>query len=108
MLLIQSTGTEGSAGTNTALAVSLSSTGWSMLWAWPRGPEYSPPVVVTATGGTGSYSYSWQRISGDPSSYALNPTGSSTGFNNYIPVVAPGRTSPTGDALSSTAAEPSP
>lgn len=69
----------------TPLAVSLSSRSWRMVWRYPYGPREDPPVVVTASGGTPPYTYAWQRLSGDPSAYAVYPNSNSTTFNNYIP-----------------------
>ncbi|WP_224371748.1 hypothetical protein [Hyalangium versicolor] len=82
--------TEGAALSVTAslssLSASSSVSSWYMVWRWPAGPQQDPPVVIYATGGVPPYSYSWQRLSGDPSSYAVNPNSASTDFNNYIPV----------------------
>lgn len=39
----------------------------------------STTVVITATGGTGNYTYAWARLSGDTITIN-NPTGASTSF----------------------------
>ncbi|MET0401608.1 MAG: hypothetical protein ABW123_04355 [Cystobacter sp.] len=67
-------------------SASLSAGAWYMIWRWPGAPRHDPPVGVSVSGGTAPYSYSWQRLSGDPSAYAISPNSASTQFNNYIPV----------------------
>lgn len=45
----------------------------------------TPSSFVTVTGGSGSYSYSWARLSGDTSITALTPAAASTGFTANMP-----------------------
>lgn len=48
-----------------------------------RGPGktlITSPATVTATGGAGSYSYAWVRVSGDAAITPVSPTAASTGF----------------------------
>jgi len=95
-LPVQAAGTSASNSSQPAIAstksagiqtysVSVSATIWWMRWPYPSPPQIDPPVVVTVTGGRAPFTYQWQRLSGDTSAYALNPTGSSTQFNNSIP-----------------------
>jgi hypothetical protein len=62
----------------------------SNSWRWHRRfsnpPQYSPPVVVTASGGVAPYTYSWQPVS-NPGSLitATTPTISTTSFSSPIP-----------------------
>jgi hypothetical protein len=70
----------------TPLSATVSDTYWQINWHWPAGPVIDPPTVVTVSGGTGPFTYSWQRISGDHTAYATSPTSNATRFNNYIPV----------------------
>ncbi len=69
-----------------SLSASASASSWYMIWRWPGAPQHDPDVQIHASGGVPPYSYSWQRLSGDPSCYAVHPNSSATGFNNYIPV----------------------
>lgn len=48
-------------------------------------PTYtSEAVTVTASGGTGPYTYSWVRLSGASSVYATTPTAAVTAFEASI------------------------
>jgi len=75
-----------SAGVHTPLSATVSANYWSMNWHWPAGPVEDPPVTVTVAGGTGPFTYAWQRVSGDPTAYATYSYNATTNFNNYIPV----------------------
>lgn len=70
----------------TPLSATVSDTFWEMNWHWPGGPVEDPYTVVTVSGGTGPFTYYWERISGDPTSYPYYRWSNATGFNNYIPV----------------------
>ncbi|WP_129644675.1 Ig-like domain repeat protein [Peristeroidobacter agariperforans] len=50
--------------------------GWYQMRGQPV--ETSPPIVVTATGGAGGYTYQWERVSGDGSTQIASPTSAST------------------------------
>ena len=57
-------------------------------WSWFRigqATSVSPNIVVTATGGFGTYSYQWQRVSGDTQTSATNPSSRSTGWSHPVP-----------------------
>lgn len=48
-------------------------------------PTYtSESVTVTATGGTGPYTYSWTKLSGNAALYAGSPTSATTAFEASI------------------------
>lgn len=47
-------------------------------------PVVSDPVTVTATGGTGPYTYSWVRISGASAVSATSPTSATTSFGANV------------------------
>lgn len=70
-----------------ALAASLSASTWNWVWSGAK----DPPVIVTVTGGTPPYTYLWQRVSGNSSTFATSPTANTTdwiftggGFGNPI------------------------
>ncbi len=44
----------------------------------------TPHVTVTASGGSGSLSYSWQRVSGSTAISATNSAGSTTAFSGRV------------------------
>jgi hypothetical protein len=75
-----------SATTWPAVVANLSTTGWLWIKRGANAPKIDPPVVCTGSGGSGSgYTYAWQRVSGDGSTTAVNPTGSSTRWNRSVP-----------------------
>lgn len=51
-------------------------------WGWyqirGQAAEISPPIVVTATGGGGGYTYQWERVSGDTQTQVASPNSAST------------------------------
>lgn len=67
------------------LGATVSSTAWSWFYQVGQGHTISPNVTVTASGGAGGYTYSWQRVSGDTVATATNPTSNSTGWNRSVP-----------------------
>jgi YD repeat-containing protein len=60
----------------------LSATISTNLWQWVKPKGYpaivDPPVTVTASGGSGSYTYAWVEESGDSAATAKTPSSSST------------------------------
>lgn len=44
------------------------------------GSDNPPSVTVTATGGTGPYTYAWSHVSGDSAVQVLSPTAATTAF----------------------------
>jgi len=42
------------------------------------------PVTATATGGSGAYTYQWQRVSGSNAISATSPSSNTTAFNNVV------------------------
>ncbi len=62
------------------LAASVSSTNWQWYRVGSGTPTVSPPVVVTASGGTPGYTYAWQRVSGDTQTTATAPTSHTTNW----------------------------
>ncbi len=66
------------------LAASVNSTSWAYVSVNNLPPTISPNVVVTATGGSGGYTYLWQWVSGDTQTNAAGPTNNSTGFNRTL------------------------
>ncbi|WP_410609729.1 hypothetical protein [Amycolatopsis sp. lyj-109] len=85
-LAVTGAGTPAAAAPRTVLLnpPTVSSTSWNWLRHFSDPPRYDPPVVVTATGGVGSYQYLWQQISSSTIS-ASNPTSASTSFSTFIP-----------------------
>jgi chitodextrinase len=69
-----------SATTPLALRANWSSSEWHWYRAGNRPVSQWPPVVVTATGGAGGYTYAWQYVSGDTGITAVSPTSNSTTF----------------------------
>lgn len=61
-----------------SLQAQLSATQWNWYKEGPNPPLVPPAVVVTASGGSGGYTYSWQRVSGDTQTTATTPTSNST------------------------------
>ncbi len=68
----------GSATTPLALRASLNRGMWSWYKAGSAPATQSPPVVVTATGGAGGYTYAWEYVSGDTGITVVAPTSNST------------------------------
>lgn len=57
----------------------LSATASATTWfSGPSGED--SPIVVTVTGGTAPYYYTWQRVSGNPGTQATNPNGTPNGW----------------------------
>lgn len=59
-------------------------------WRWRRSANnvttIDPPVVVTASGGTGTgYTYSWQYVSGDTQIAVINGSSNTTGWTRTMP-----------------------
>jgi len=54
------------------------------------GETMSSPVLATASGGTGSYAYLWQRVSGSNAITATNPTAPLTAFERLGSLPATG------------------
>lgn len=69
-----------SATTPLALRANWSSSEWHWYRAGNRPVSQWPPVVITATGGAGGYTYAWQYVSGDTGITAVSPTSNSTTF----------------------------
>ena len=67
-----------SATTPQALRASLNRTTWIWYKAGSAPATQSPPVVVTATGGAGGYTYAWEYVSGDTGITVAAPTSNST------------------------------
>lgn len=67
------------------LQATINRTSWSWLYQVGQGHTISSNAVVTASGGAGGYTYSWQRVSGDTVATALNPTSNSTGWTRSVP-----------------------
>lgn len=44
------------------------------------GSDTPSQVTITASGGTGPYTYAWTHLSGDSAIQVVNPTGATTGF----------------------------
>jgi YD repeat-containing protein len=77
---------------NTASATTpapLTATQSSGVWNWTRRPNgttiISPNVVVTASGGTGSYTYLWHYVSGDTEISVVNSTSNSARWSRTMP-----------------------
>ncbi len=73
-----------SASNRTAANGTLQAVASTAHWEWNKiGTQVfqSPPVVVTASGGTGGYSYLWQWVSGDTVIAVNSPTSSTTTFS---------------------------
>lgn len=69
-----------SATTPLALRASLNRTLWTWYKAGSAPATQSPPVVVTATGGAGGYTYAWEYVSGDTGITVTAPTSNSTSW----------------------------
>ena len=67
-----------SATTPLALRASLNRTQWTWYKAGSAPATQSPPVVVTASGGAGGYTYAWEYVSGDTGITVTAATSSST------------------------------
>jgi YD repeat-containing protein len=59
-------------------------THWNYYVMRGSNPIIDPPVVVTASGGTGGYTYQWERVSGDGAITAQTPTASSTKWTRSL------------------------
>lgn len=87
----------GLSGAAAAIAVdpvtaSVSTTTWDWVKVGGRIVEKDPAVVVTAHGGSGSYSYSWIKESGDASTAAASPSSNSTTWTADTATLAPNST----------------
>ncbi len=79
---------------NTASATTLpvvTATPSNTNWRWRRSANnvttIDPPVVVTASGGTGTgYTYSWQYVSGDTQISVIHGSSNTTGWSRSMPV----------------------
>ena len=58
-----------------SISASVSSNYWSWYKPWGGVLQADPAIIVTATGGSGGYTYTWERISGDNQS--INASGNS-------------------------------
>jgi chitodextrinase len=67
-----------SATTPVPLGASLSAASWNWYKAGSAPVFQSPPIVVTASGGAGGYSYAWQYVSGDTLTTVVSPSSNST------------------------------
>jgi YD repeat-containing protein len=82
-----------SAQSNTASATTLTpvtATVSSGTWTWrkngTRPTVVSPPVVCSASGGSGTgYTFAWQYISGDTDTHVNSPSSSSTIWSRSVP-----------------------
>lgn len=76
-----------SATTPTILSASLSTTTWTWRKIGNAAAQVPGNVVVTASGGTGGYTYAWRQVAGDDTSAsATAPTNASTGFTRPTPL----------------------
>lgn len=67
------------------LVVSVNTTTWSYFFQVGQPPRVSRDVTVSPSGGTGGYSYLWERVSGDTVTTVVNPTSHTTGWSRSIP-----------------------
>jgi chitodextrinase len=75
-----------SATTSAALTASLSTGSWRWLKRGSNATQIDPPVVCTASGGSGTgYTYAWLWISGDTQTSAISATSSSTRWSRTVP-----------------------
>jgi YD repeat-containing protein len=74
-----------SATTPSVLAAAVSNTSWTYFKSSTMTIN-PPPISVTASGGSGGYTYQWQQVSGpDSSATPTSPTGSSTRWTRTLP-----------------------
>lgn len=76
---------EVSVTTPVPLVVSVNTTTWSYFFQVSQPPRISRDVTVAASGGTGGYSYLWERVSGDTVTAVVSPTSNTTAWSRSIP-----------------------
>lgn len=67
------------------LQATVSSTTWNWFQQQGQPAQVDPDVVVTASGGTGGYTFQWQWVSGDTQTTVVSPTSNSTKWSRTVP-----------------------